>query len=262
MSDLALLEAAARAAGRLMLDMRAAGLHVRRKADASPVTDADLACDALLQRELTVARPGYGWLSEETTDNPARLSRERVFVVDPIDGTTAFIRGRPWFAVSLAVVEAGRPVAGVVFAPELDELYAAQVGGGAWMNGARVQPTGRDELAGCSVVGDPGQFPADAWPGISVTRRNALAYRMALVAAGRFDAAISVTPKREWDIAAGAVIAAEAGAAVTDREGAALVFNSADARTPGLVCCTPALLALILQRTAARQTAPADPVRA
>ncbi|MBE7218779.1 MAG: 3'(2'),5'-bisphosphate nucleotidase CysQ [Caulobacteraceae bacterium] len=258
MSDLPLLEAAAREAGRLMLDMRAAGLKVSRKSDGSPVTDADLACDALLKRRLREARPAYGWLSEETADDKARLGAQRVFVVDPVDGTTAFIRNRPWFAVSLAVVEGGRPVAGAVFAPELDELHGAQAGGGAWLNGRRAHVSGRGELSGCSVVGDPGQFPADAWPAISVTRRNALAYRMALVADGRFDAAVSVTPKREWDIAAGTVIAAEAGAAVTDRDGRPLVFNSLEARLPGLVCCTPALLPLILQRTAARAAAP-DP---
>ena len=255
MSDLPLLEAAARAAGRLMMAMRA-GVSVRRKPDGSPVTDADLACDALLKRDLIAARPGYGWLSEETADDPARLDAERVFIVDPIDGTTAYIKGRPWFAVSLAVVEAGRSIAGVVYAPELGELYAAEAGGGARLNGAAIHTVDRAEIAGCSVVGDPGQFPAEAWPAISVTRRNALAYRLALVAAGRFDAAISVTPKREWDIAAGVLIAQEAGAAATDREGRPLRFNNPEARCPGMVACAPGLLALILQRTAARDSAP------
>ena len=256
MSDLALLEAAARAAGDLLLDMRAGGVEVRRKADGSPVTAADLASDALLRRELGGARPGYGWLSEETVDDGARLTRERVFVVDPLDGTTAYIKGRPWFAVSLAVVEAGRAVAGVVYAPDLDALYAAERGGGARLNGAPIRATNRAALAGASLVGDPGQFPADQWPAVSVTRRNALALRMALVAEGAFDAAVSVTPKREWDIAAGAVIAEEAGAAAVDRFGEPLRFNSPDARCPGMVCCARGLLPLILERTAARERPP------
>ena len=251
MSDLPLLEAAARAAGRLMLDMRAAGVTVRRKADGSPVTAADLACDALLARELRGARPDYGWLSEETADDLARLDCARVFVVDPIDGTTAYIKRRPWFAVSLAVVEHGRAVAGAVFAPELDALYAAEAGGGATRDGVPVRASDRTELAGASLVGDPGQFAADAWPGVSVTRRNALALRMALVADASFDAAVSVAPKREWDIAAGTVIAQEAGAAVSDRHGAPLRFNSPAALCPGMACCAPGLAALILARTAA-----------
>ena len=183
MSDLSLLEGAARAAGSLMTALRG-GVSVRRKTDGSPVTNADLACDALLKRELMAARPDYGWLSEETADTADRLRARRVFIVDPIDGTTAYIKGRPWFAVSLAVVEDGRPVAGVVFAPELDELYAAEAGGGARLNDAPIRAADCGEIAGCSVVGDPGQFPAEAWPAISVTRRNALAYRLALVAAG------------------------------------------------------------------------------
>ncbi len=252
MSDLSLLEEAARAAGRLMLERRA-GVRVRRKADGSPVTDADLAVDALLRERLGGARPDYGWLSEESVDHPARLSRPRTFVVDPIDGTTAFIRGKPWFAVSLAVVEHGRPVAGVVFAPELDELHAAAAGAGATRNGVQVRANGAEALAGCAMVGDPAQFPAPAWPAMAVARRNALAYRLCLVADGRFDAAVSASPKREWDLAAGALIAAEAGAAVTDAGGRPLRFNTPDALCPGLVACAPALLPLILERTAARE---------
>lgn len=255
MSDLALLEEAARAAGRLMLERRA-GVRVQRKADGSPVTDADLAVDALLRERLCGARPDYGWLSEESVDHPDRLGRARVFVVDPIDGTTAYIRGKPWFAVSLAVVEHGRPVAGVVFAPELDELYAAAQGEGATLDGVRVRAGGACDLKGCTMVGDPAHFPSPAWPAMEVARRNALAYRLCLVAAGRFDAAVSASPKREWDLAAGALIATEGGAAVTDARGRPLVFNTPDALCPGLVACTPALLPLILERTAARQALP------
>ena len=201
-------------------------------------------------------------MSEETADDPARLACDRVFVVDPIDGTTAYIKRRPWFAVSLAVVEHGRPIAGVVFAPELDALYAAEAGGGARLNGAPIRASDRSELAGASLVGDPGQFPADAWPGVSVTRRNALALRMALVAQGAFDAAVSVGPKREWDIAAGTVLAQEAGAVALDRNGAPLRFNGPTALCPGLACCAPALAPLILARTAATERAPPQARRA
>ena len=252
MSDLALLADAARAAGAMMLALRGR-VGVRGKADGSPVTDADLAVDALLRDRLTAARPNYGWLSEETADGPDRLRRRRVFVVDPIDGTSAYIRGKPWFCTSLAVVEDGRPVAAAVFAPELDELHLAAAGCGATLNGVPVRASAAArELAAARVVGDPDLLRPPAWPPFAVERRNALAYRLALVACGRFDAAISVASKREWDIAAGALLVSEAGGAVTDAQGAPLRFNTPEARAPGLVACAPALLPLILERTAAR----------
>lgn len=253
MSDLPLLTEAARAAGALMLERRGR-LVTRRKADGSPVTDADLAVDALLHDILVSARPTYGWLSEETTDDPARLDAARVFIVDPIDGTTAYVEGQPWFAVSLAVVEGGRPIAGVVFAPELDELYAAETGGGATLNGEPIRPAETTSLEGASFLGDPANRRSAPWAGIVVTRCNALALRMARVAAGASDAAISATPKNEWDLAAGVVIAQEAGAAAVDIEGAPLRFNTADAKTPGLVCCAPGLLPLILAKVEAIAT--------
>ena len=251
MSDLALLADAARAAGAMMLAMRGR-TAVRGKADGSPVTDADLAVDAMLRERLLAARSAYGWLSEETADDPSRLERRRVFVVDPIDGTSAYIRGKPWFCTSLAVVEAGRPVAAAVFAPELDELFLAEAGGGATLNGAPVRASAASDLAAARVVGDPGLLRPPAWPPFAVERRNALAYRLALVACGRFDAAISPGPKREWDIAAGALLLGEAGGAVTDTQGAPLRFNTPQAQAPGLVACARTLLPLILQRTAAR----------
>ena len=250
MSDLALLADAAREAGELMTRMRP-GVRVRGKADGSPVTEADLAVDRLLRERLLAARPDYGWLSEETADDPARLGRRRVFVVDPIDGTAAFIRAKPWFCTSLAVVEDGRPVAAAVFAPELDELHLAEAGGGARLNGAPVRVAAPPaELGAARVVGDPDVLRPPAWPPFTVERRNAIAWRLAAVGAGRFDAAIAPSPKWEWDVAAGALIAAEAGAAVTDAAGAPLRFNTPEARLPGLVACAPALLPLILARLA------------
>ena len=225
------------------------------------MTEADVAVDAFLKVRLSSLVPRAAWLSEETADDSARLERRRVFVVDPIDGTTAYVRGKPWFCTSLAVVEDGAPVAAVVFAPEQGELFLAARGGSPGMtpgwpsanlNGERLSCAEPRGLAEACVVGDPDLLRPPAWPPWTVARRNALAYRLALVAAGRFDAAISPSPKREWDIAAGALIATEAGAAVTDAAGAPLRFNTPDALAPGLVACAPSLLPLILARTAAR----------
>jgi myo-inositol-1(or 4)-monophosphatase len=254
-SDLPLLVAAAREAADLMTARRGR-VAVRAKADGSPVTDADLAVNALLLERLSAARPDYGWLSEETADDPARLGRRRVFVVDPIDGTTAYLNGAPWFAVSIAVVEDGRAVAGVVLAPALGALYAAEAGGGATLDGRPIRPSGAEALAGAAFLGSPtGGGPT--WRDVRVMKCNALALRMARVAAGDGDAAVSPFPKNEWDIAAGAVICREAGASVSDSAGRELVFNSPAAKTPGLIAATPALLPLILARTLPDKGAPA-----
>lgn len=250
MSDLALLTEAARDAGALMMRRRGQ-VDVRRKTDGSPVTDADLAVNALLHERLTSARPTYGWLSEETLDDPARLKAQRVFIVDPIDGTSAYVEGAPWFAVSLAVVEDGRPIAGVIYAPALDELYAAETTKGAALNGAAIQPSATAALDGAVFLGNPSSRKSAQWKGVTVNRCNALALRMSRVASGESDAAISATPKNEWDLAAGVVICQEAGAVACDATGQALRFNTPAAKTPGLICCTPALLPLILAKTAA-----------
>ena len=252
--DLVLLDEVVRTAGRLALDRRARGLTVQSKPGGSPVTDGDLAVDALLKRELLAARPHYGWLSEETPDDLARLAVERLFIVDPIDGTTAYVKGKPWFAVSVAVVEAGRPIAGVVFAPALDEAYAAAEGCGASCNGEAISASVACQLEDCAMLAPANAFDARRWgvpwPAMQVAQRSALAYRMALVAAGRFDAAVSMGWKNDWDIAAGDLIAREAGAVSRDQNGRPLVFNSAAARNAGLVCAAPGVAPLILERTA------------
>ncbi len=251
--DLALVGEVVRAAGRLALDRRARGLTAERKSDGSPVTDGDLAVDALLRRELLKARPHYAWLSEETPDDLVRLAAERVFIVDPIDGTTAYVKGKPWFAVSVAVVHGGRPVAGVVFAPALDEFYAAAEGGGAACNGDPIQASATRRLEDCAMLAPANAFEGrrwpEPWPAMRVGQRSALAYRMALVAAGRFDAAVSMGWKNDWDIAAGDLIAREAGATSCDQNGRPLVFNTARARNAGMVCAAPGVAPLILDRT-------------
>lgn len=251
--DLELLIAAAREAGALALKRRNSSLEIERKADGSPVTSADLEVDRLLKHELIGARPDYGWLSEETADNADRLGMERVFVVDPIDGTRAYIRGKPWFVVSLAVVEGGRPVAAAIFAPALDELYAAEVGGGATLNGQVIRASRTDQLENAAMLGEERLFSHPSWrvpwPAMRIEQRNALAYRMALVAGATFDAAVSLSVKHEWDIAAGALIAQEAGAVACDHKGQPLVFNSPSALCPSMICAAPRIAPLILERT-------------
>ena len=247
MTDLALLIDAARAAGALALDYQARGLTVASKHDRSPVTDGDIAVNALLKERLLGARPGYGWLSEETVDNPARLSKQRVFVVDPIDGTRAYMNKTPWYSISVAVVEDGRPTAGVVFAPALDALYSGEAGGTAQVNGSAIRVGSARTLEGCAMLADTRAIGAAAWPDMNVDQRNSIALRLCLVAGDVFDAAVSVSTLHEWDLAAGDLIAGLAGAAVTDSRGERLAYNQAVPKARGLICANERLHSLILE---------------
>jgi len=254
-ADLDLIRSAVLEAGALALSERERGVKTWAKAGGSPVTSADIAVDNLLKDRLLSARPDYGWLSEETPDTPDRLDRERIFVVDPIDGTVAFMRNKPWWCVPIAVIENGRPVAAVIHAPSLNETFEATRGGGARLNGRPITASDTDTLEDASMLADAIliQSPrwAEPWPPMRLEKRNAIAYRMALVAAGAFDAAVAMGAKWDWDIAAGDLIAREAGARVTDHHGNAWVFNQADPRQASLVCSAPALHPLILERTRA-----------
>ena len=257
--DLALLGDAAREAGALALEMRAQGLKIWSKSEGSPVTDADMAVDALLKQRLLGARSDYGWLSEETADDPARLEKRRLFVVDPIDGTTAFMKSRPWWTVALAVVEDAQPVAAVVFAPQTEEFAEAALGQGARRNGKAIHASDADRLEDAAVLADAKLLERpiwpEPWPAMRLEKRNSIAYRMTLVAAGAFDAAMALGRKWDWDVCAGTLIATEAGAKVSDHRGRPFVFNKPVPQQASLVCAAPALQPLILSRCAPISTA-------
>jgi myo-inositol-1(or 4)-monophosphatase len=259
-ADLELIRSAAVEAGALAMEARDKGLKIWSKTGGSPVTSADLAVDRLLRERLLSARPDHGWLSEETADGSGRLERRRIFVVDPIDGTVAYMKGKPWWCVPIAIVEDGRPVAAVIHAPALGETFTATLGGGAALNGLPISASDTADLDDASVLADArlleGPQWAEPWPAMRFEKRNAIAYRMALVAAGAFDATIALTPKWDWDVCAGALIVEEAGGIVSDHHGAPWRFNQADPRQNSLVCSAPALHPLIVRRTAPIPLAP------
>ncbi|MCB1391581.1 MAG: 3'(2'),5'-bisphosphate nucleotidase CysQ [Rhodobacteraceae bacterium] len=253
-ADLALLLEAAQAAGAIARHHFAEGAKVWDKSDGQgPVTEADLAVNDHLHAMLGGARPGYGWLSEESNPlgNLARLKHERCFVIDPIDGTRAFIDRQPGFAHALAVTERGRPVAAVVHLPMLDLTYAAVLGGGATLNGmaiAAAQPVAPDGAT--MLAARPAMDPVH-WPGgLPPVRREfrpSLAWRLALVGEGRFDSMLTIRDAWDWDIAGAALIATEAGARVTDRHGRGLVFNRPEARSAGVVAAGAALHSVLMR---------------
>lgn len=251
--DLALLLAAAEAAGaEAMRHFRQAPETWEKPGGRGPVSAADLAVDRLLHADLTAARPGYGWLSEESEDDPARLAAERVFVVDPIDGTRAFLAGETAWSVSLALAERGRVIAAVVHLPALGRTYAAATGAGATRDGAAIAPSPRAALEDARVLANAAQLDPRHWrgqtPQVQRHFRPSLAYRLCLAAEGRFDAMLTFRDAWEWDVAAGDLIAREAGAVVTDRSGAAPRYNNPHPQVPGLIVAGPALHAAIMAR--------------
>lgn len=250
-ADLALLIAAAKIAGMIALSHWKQGPQVWEKPDGQgPVSAADLAVNDALAGFLRAARPDYGWLSEETPDSAARLSTPAQFVLDPIDGTRSFLQGDDAFSHALAVVRGGQVTAGVVYLPAMDRLYAASVNGPATLNSVAIRaslPSGEARMLTAKSTLAP-----DHWPGgVPVLTRHfraGMAWRMCLVAEGAFDAMLTLRPSWEWDIAAGALIAARAGARVSDRHGQDLRFNAADPRSAGVLVASPDLHADLIAR--------------
>ena len=244
--DLMLLISAAHASGDIARKFWQQSPEIWDKdAGAGPVTEADLAIDTMLHSDLLAARPDYGWLSEETEDNSARQAHDHVFIVDPIDGTRAFIEGSKTFAHSLAIAHKGRVTAAVVFLPMLDLLYVATSTMPASLNGRPigVSTPKPDQIP--TVLATKNNFDPGYWksgpPPFERHIRSSLAYRLCLVAEGRFDAMLTLRPTWEWDVAAGALIAKRAGAMVTDTKGAAPLFNNPRPQLDGMIAAAPKL---------------------
>lgn len=251
-TDLALLIRAARQAGQIALRYWKRNPKVWDKEDESPVTEADHAVNDALHATLRSARPDYGWLSEETPDDTARLQTEAQFILDPIDGTRAFIAGEDSFSHAIAIARGGRVTAGVVYLPALDRMFAATHDGPATLNGAPIRASTIAGIEGANILTPAVNLKPEFWPGgvpdLKRSFRASVAYRLALVAQGRFDGMLSFRQGWEWDIAAGALIATRAGATVTNRHGAALTFNNPDPRSNGLIAAAPGLHAALLVR--------------
>ncbi|PTV95270.1 myo-inositol-1(or 4)-monophosphatase [Rhodobacter aestuarii] len=245
-TDLALLSEAAVAAGELALRYwKRAPNAWEKDGGAGPVSEADLAVNDLLAEILRDARPDYGWLSEESQDDPARLAAKRLFVVDPIDGTRAFLANEPGFAHAIAVVENGKAVAGVVHLPVLEQSYTATLDGPAQLDGKTIQATETEEIDGSTLltvraVDEPFHWNGPC-PAYKRSFRPSLAWRLCLVAEGRFDASLSLRQAWEWDVAAASLIAERAGAVTSDRIGTPLSFNTPSARADGLLVANPIL---------------------
>ena len=252
-ADLGLLMDAALEAGKIASSYFGKSPQRWDKEDGQgPVTEADLKVNEMLERDLLTARPDYGWLSEESDDKADRVTNDTVFIVDPIDGTRSFIEGSKTWAHSLAIASKGVVEAAVVHLPELDLTYAATLGGGATLNGQPIRSNQTDEISGAKVLSNKLNLQPSFWPGgvppVERHFRSSLAYRLCLVAQGRFDGMLTLRPTWEWDVAAGSLIAREAGACVTTQDGEETRFNNSKPQINGLVAAGHSLHEALLAR--------------
>ncbi|MEG3123736.1 3'(2'),5'-bisphosphate nucleotidase CysQ [Sphingomonas sp. GB1N7] len=247
------IAAIAAEAGALALNTWRTDFARWEKSPGNPVCQVDLDVNALLRQRLEALLPEAGWLSEETADNRDRLACAKVWVVDPIDGTRDYIRGRPGWAISIALVENGQPVIGVLDAPARNEVWRAAAGQGATLNGMPIHAGNRTIFPGARV-------PTDALPKVDsdlvlVEKPNSIALRIAMVASDRADLVATLRWGHEWDIAAAVLIAAEAGATVTDALGQPLAFNTPSAQAFGVLATAPRIHAAAVRRLSERAKA-------
>jgi myo-inositol-1(or 4)-monophosphatase len=215
-------------------------IQAEYKAGHDPVTEADHALDAVLRKNLL--REGEGWLSEESADDLSRLHRQRVWVVDPLDGTREFVEGIPEFCVSIAMVESGHPVAGGICNPATREIFLGSIDSGLTYNGARSHASQGRSLDGATILASRSETKRGEWQAFQnapfkVVPMGSVAYKLARVSAGLADATFTLTPKHEWDVAAGAALVLSAGGSVRTLEDSDLICNRKDPLLSGLIAC-------------------------
>ena len=224
--------------------------RVWEKTKGNPVSDIDMAVDALMKKQLSAIVPEAGWLSEETFDDPARLNARLLWLVDPIDGTRDYIRGRSGWCVSVALVADGLPVFAVMASPPEDKFWVAAIGEGVTCNGERLSGSTRIEFTGSRVPAD--DLPKSDRDLVTVNKPNSIAMRMTMVACDRADLVATLRWGNEWDIAAAHLVAQEAGAVVTDALGRPIIYNKGVPSDFGLICCAPDIHKMAVERLAER----------
>jgi len=250
------IQSALNAAHDVFLRFTPGEIEAEYKAGHDPVTEADRAVDAVLRQNLL--REGEGWLSEESVDDPSRLAKSRVWVVDPLDGTREFVIGLPEFCVSIGFVEDGRPVAGGIFNPATKETIIGAIDSGVLYNGQPARASQKTSLKAAVILASRSEIKRGEWQQFAggefeVRPMGSVAYKLGLVAAGRADITFTLTPKHEWDIAAGAALVESAGGFVATLDDAPVRCNQRNPLLSGLLASGPGmrdeLLRLIRQPT-------------
>lgn len=223
------------------------------KAKGNPVSDIDMAVDELLKARLGAILPDAAWLSEETVDDPARLDARLLWLVDPIDGTRDYVRGRSGWCVSVALVADGAPLFAVMIAPIAQKIWVAEAGEGVTCNAATMSASKRTIFTGSRVPAD--ELPKVDRDLLTVIKPNSIAMRMTMVACDRADLVATLRWGNEWDIAAAHLVAQEAGAVITDALGKPIVYNKREPHDFGLICCAPGIHAAAVERLGERAAA-------
>ena len=228
-----------KAAGAAIMNFYQSSFDVTDKSPDNPVTDADYAADQLLKEQLTALLPQAGWLSEETVDNHQRLNQSQVWVVDPLDGTKEFIMGIPEFAVSVGLVENGKPILGIIYNPASDEIFYVAKGGPVFFNGTPVTTTNRTQMLASTIDASRSERKRGEFEPFTdmftIRTMGGTAYKLARVAAGMCDAAWSRGPKNEWDICAGVLLVEEAGGQCVDLSDKPFTFNRPKTLVSGFI---------------------------
>jgi myo-inositol-1(or 4)-monophosphatase len=238
------IEAAIEAARVVFARFTPGAIETEYKIGRDPVTEADRAVDAVLRQNLL--RDGEGWLSEESVDDVSRLSKSRVWVIDPLDGTREFVQGIPEFCVSIGFVENGKPVAGGIYNPATKESFLGAIDTGVLYNGEPSCPSQRQTLDGALILASRSEVKRGEWKQFEngpfrVQAMGSVAYKLALVSGGLADVTFTLTPKNEWDVAAGAALVRSAGGFVSTLEKTDLTANLRDPLLSGLVASGPFL---------------------
>jgi myo-inositol-1(or 4)-monophosphatase len=234
-ADAELLFAAVQDAGSMGLELSRQNVRNWAKPDGSTVTEADLKIDAFLKSRLHDTRPDYGWLSEESVDTPARLENKRLWIVDPIDGTNSFVNGTDGWCIGAALIEDGQPILAALYQPKAEMFYAAVLGHGAFCNKVLMMPHDGESLAGAKLLGTGRAL--NSFPGVSAdaSPQIPLLLRLAHVASGKADIALSFGLRNDWDLAAGDLLVQEAGGVITQVSGAKMIYNLANPKQNGLL---------------------------
>lgn len=239
---------AAKEAGSIIMKYYKSKYEIRDKSYHNPVTTADHAADTYLRNTLTKAYPEYGWLSEETVDSKDRLSKNRTWIVDPLDGTKEFIEGVPHFVVSIALVENGEPVIGVLYNPASDELFSAVGGKGAFLNDGRLHCSTEKDFKNMIILNSRSETRNGLWSSYSTDFKEqraigSVAYKLGLTSAAKADIFASLRPKNEWDICAGHCILREAGGEMVTLDGKPINYNNEKTLIiPGLIASNVEIL--------------------
>ncbi len=254
--ELEVAVAAARSAGAAVKSWYDGTVTVQKKENNSPLTEADVESNRIIQAAIMDAFPDDGWLSEETRDTDERLGKQRAWIVDPLDGTREFVKRIPEFVVCIGLADRGEAVVGVEYNPVSEEFFAGAKGLGLTLNGAAVHTTELADLKQARVLASRSEDKRGEWDefcdDMRVELTGSVAYKLGLIAAGRADATFSLTPKNEWDVCAGAALILAGGGRMTDRYAKPLRFNQSDTKLPGLIACAASLfdpiVALLRQR--------------